>query len=212
MKTASRLFTRCHQFLRLTTLSLLVGACTSNDPTTGTTTVSGQVVESQSRQPVGNGVVQVWQAGKAGGYAQVGGDYACDAQGRFSFDFDAQRKSGYLLKATARPGYITDWAAAPELTAGRKNTDVVVPVLAPAWVKLVLVDEPPKSKVSIFLSGYDGSSDVLSYPRDTILIRLALADFSRKIIWGINETGIIQQYSQDVSLKALDTATVRIAF
>ena len=196
------------RLLSLSSLALL-GACT--DPTTGTTTVSGQVVEAQSRKPVGGGTVQVWQVHN-GGYQAVGSPYACDATGRFSFDFDAQSKRGYLLKAQAPPGYFTDWDVAPDLTSGRKNTDVIVPVLAPAWVRLVLVDELPKTRATIYISGYDGSGDVLSYPRDTMLIRPALANFPRKIIWGINETGAIQQYSQDVTLASLDTVTVRIAF
>ena len=34
-----------------------------DDPTTDTTRVDGQVVQRQSRQPVGNGTVQVWLAG-----------------------------------------------------------------------------------------------------------------------------------------------------
>ena len=64
----------------------LLGACTSNDPTTGTTTVSGQVVEAQSRKPVGGGTVQVWQVHN-GGYRAVGSPYACDATGRFATGF-----------------------------------------------------------------------------------------------------------------------------
>ena len=37
-----------------------------DDPTTGTTRVDGQVVQRQSRKPVGNGTVQVWLAGTGG--------------------------------------------------------------------------------------------------------------------------------------------------
>lgn len=77
-------------------LSLLAGC--NNDPTTGTTQVEGQVVESQSRKPVGHGTVQVYQAGKAGGYGPVGAAYPCDATGHFAFDFDAQSKMSYLLQ------------------------------------------------------------------------------------------------------------------
>ena len=55
------------QFLLLTRLLLAAGifflaACKDN-PTTGTTQVEGVVVQRQSRQPVGNGTVQVWLAG-----------------------------------------------------------------------------------------------------------------------------------------------------
>ena len=48
-------------------LLLGVAGCTQ-DPTTGTTTVSGQVVENQSRKPVANATVQVCQTAKSEGY------------------------------------------------------------------------------------------------------------------------------------------------
>ena len=183
------------------------------DPTTGPTQVEGVVVQRQSRQPVGNGTVQVWLASNGGGYGPVGTPQPCDAQGRFSFNFDATSEAGYLLKAQAPPGYLTDWAEAPELTAGRKNTGLTVPVLAPAWVRLVLVDEPPKSSITMFISGYTGSGTQLNYPRDTTLIRPCNADFARKIIWVIrNEQGSPTQFEQDINPAALDTVTVRIRF
>ncbi|MGI4873935.1 MAG: hypothetical protein ACRYFX_22475 [Janthinobacterium lividum] len=50
-------------------LLLGVAGCTQ-DPTTGTTTVSGQVVENQSRKPVANATVQVYQTAKGGGYTK----------------------------------------------------------------------------------------------------------------------------------------------
>jgi len=190
----------------------LLGSCASKDPTTGTTLVAGQVVESQTKQPVGGATVQVYHASSGGGYVPIEAGHAADAQGRFSFAFDADSKTGYLVRATASPGYFTDWAAAPYLTAGRNNESLIIPMLAPAWVRLQLVDEPPKSRAVIYLSGYDGPGDVLYYPRDTVLIRPCQAGFPTKIIWGINSTGTIQQYSQDVKLAALDTVTVRIPF
>ncbi len=193
---------------------VLLASCNPDNPTTGTTQVSGQVVERQSWRPVGNGTVQVQLRSSAGGYRPVGDPQACDAQGRFSFAFDATSKFGYLLLAQAPPGYSTDWAEAPELTAGRKNNNIVVPMFAPAWVRLVLVDEPPKRTVSsIFISGYPGSGDRLDYPRDTTLIRRVSADFAREIIWGISdERGNVTRYEQAIKPGPLDTVTVRIPF
>ena len=191
----------------------LLSNCKSTDPTTGTTLVAGRVVESQTEKPVGGATVQVYHASSGGGYVSTGAAHAADAQGRFSFAFDADSKTGYLVRATAPPGYSTDWAAAPYLTAGRSNEGLVVPMLAPAWVRLQLVDEPPKSRVLIYISGYSGPGDRLNYPRDTTLIRPCQAGFPTKIIWVItNEQGTDKQYFQDVKLAALDTVTVRIAF
>lgn len=67
--------------LRLGSLSFLA-AC-GNDPTAGTTTVSGQVVEAQSRKPVGNGTVQFYEAGKTA-LMQVGNCYACGTSNSLS--------------------------------------------------------------------------------------------------------------------------------
>ena len=53
-------------------LALVTLASCEQDPTTGTTTVSGQVVESTSRKPVAGATVQVYQEAKGGGYAQAG--------------------------------------------------------------------------------------------------------------------------------------------
>lgn len=190
-----------------------LGSCANTDPTTGSTVVTGQVVESQSRQPVAHGTVQVYLAGKAGGYGAVGGPYPCDASGRFAFAFDAASTSGYLLKAQAPPGYITDWGAAPALTAGRQNKNVVVPVLAPAWVRCHLVDEPPKSQVLIFLAGYEGNGDRIYNPRDTTVVRPCIAGLTKIITWWItDEKGARTQHHQDISLAPLDTLDIRIPF
>jgi hypothetical protein len=184
-----------------------------DDPTRGTTQVAGQVVQRQSRQPVGGGTVRVYRASSRGGYDPVGDPRPCDAQGRFAFAFDAEQKAGYLLLAEAPPGYVTDWADAPALTAGRKNTGLVVPVLAPAWVRLVLVDEPPKSRSIVHVQGYSGSGETLRYPRDTAFTRPILADFKLSIAWFIYEPGQPDRQSyQQVQATPLDTVTVRIPF
>ena len=43
----------------LLALLLLLAGCQNTDPTTGTTQVTGQVVQRQSRKPVGGSTVQV---------------------------------------------------------------------------------------------------------------------------------------------------------
>ena len=198
------------RLLFLGSFAFLTG-CHNNDPTTGTTTVAGQVVESQSQKPVGPGTVQVYLAKYGGGFSPLGRPYPCDANGRFAFDFEGQKKDSYILLAEASPGYVTDWAAAPYLTPGRKNQNLVVPVLAPAWVRLVLVDEPPKSQVSVHIQGYEGPGDTLYHPRDTTLIRPLLANFKTGLLWSINEQGKEKATSIYIQPQPLDTVTVRIS-
>jgi len=196
--------------LILCSFSLLTSC---QDPTTGITQVEGKVINNYNGQGVTGSSVQVYHASSGGGYVQVGTSYPTDAQGQFSFQFDADSKSGYLVKATAPPGYSTDWAVAPSLTAGRKNTGLVIPMMAPAWVRLQIVDAPPKNRVSMHISGYEGPGDRLNYPRDTTLIRPMVAGYATKIIWVIeDEKGYPTQYSKDVKLAPLDTSTIPITF
>jgi hypothetical protein len=174
--------------------------------------VEGQVLTQNGRQPVPGALVQVQQAGRAGGYAALGPPTPADAAGRFRFTFEGDEDASYLLTASAAPGYRTDFNLAPALTPGRKNTGLVVPVLAPAWVRLQLVDELPRSRVVMYVSGYEGSGTRFVFPRDTIFIRPKMAEFPGKIIWVITEDGVDRQAFQDINLTPLDTITVRIPF
>lgn len=199
--------------IRLITFSSIISLCGCGENSIeGTTLVEGQVVERQGRQPVSGAKIQVYQASSAGGYSAIGDPYQADVSGHFSFHFEAERRAEYLLKASASPGYITDWGEAPNLTGGRKNKGLVIPVLAPAWVRLQLVDVPPKNRILMFTTGYGGSGDQLYYPRDTTFIRPLFAGFDSQIIWVIREGGLPTQYSQNIQPMPLDTVTVRIAF
>ena len=189
---------------------LLLGSCAKDS---GSTLVEGQVVDSQSGQPVGDVTVQVERAGQGGGFTATGPSYPTDAQGRFSFRFEAQAQPTYIVRASSPLGYFTDWIKAPELKAGRKNQNLRVPVLAPAWVRLQLVDEPPKSRVTIAITGYEGSGTQLNFPRDTTFIRPVFAGLTKEIYWLIrDENGKPTEASQKINPSALDTVTVRIPF
>ncbi|MGI4871998.1 MAG: hypothetical protein ACRYFX_12570 [Janthinobacterium lividum] len=62
----------------------------------------------------------------------MGTAYQGDAQGKFSFSFEATDKYGYEAVATADPGYFTDLGAAARLTAGHTNDGVVIAAYASA--------------------------------------------------------------------------------
>jgi hypothetical protein len=190
-----------------------VAGC-AHHPARGPTLVQGVVVTSPGQKPVAEAVVHVYQASPGGGYTPVGPAYPADATGRFCFSFPrAGRRGSYLLRASAPPGYVTEWGLAPSLRTGHPNTSLVLPLRAPAWVRLQLVDELPRSRVSLFISGYEGSGDRLYYPRDTVLVRPSVAGFAGRIIWVItDEQGRRQQQEQAIRLGALDTARVRITF
>ncbi|MDB5233771.1 MAG: hypothetical protein JWR44_764 [Hymenobacter sp.] len=185
--------------------ALLLASC--NDPTTGTTFVEGQVVDYAGSRPVGGATVRVNQRGAGGGFGAVGDPVLTDGQGRFSFHFEATSKSGYVLAATAPPGYFSGYQLAPTLIAGRKNTGLVVPMYAPAWLRLQFVDTLPKSRVVISI-GYE----TLYYPRDTVLIRPIEANFKSALSWSINDQGKNTATSIYVTPGSLDTLTVRVPF
>ncbi|AMR27595.1 hypothetical protein A0257_11135 [Hymenobacter psoromatis] len=191
-----------------------MASCHSTNPTTGTTTVSGQVVQYQTTKGVPNATVQVYHASSGGGYVPVGSGYPADATGHFAFAFAADSKTGYLVRADAPPGYSTDWALAPLLTAGRSNDNIIIPTYAPAWVKLQLVNTSHKKRYSLIIQGYSGSGELIYNPKDTTLVRPLLANLKTTISWGIVDqaTGALSQDYQYVQPNALDTVTVRIPF
>ena len=193
-------------------LLLLALACCTQDPTTGTTTVEGQVVEDQSRKPVAGATVQLYHK-QNGGYQTVTGATAqADAQGNYTLSFEATSTTGYFLTAIAAPGYFTPEQNAPYLTAGRANKGVTIAMLAPAWVRLQLVDEPPKSKVVVHSQGYIGAGDTFYYPRDTVVVRPLVASFNTQLLWYVNENGALRYTNVAVQVSPLDTVTVRVLF
>ena len=190
--------------------------------TGGTTTVSGQVVESTSRQPVPRPPqVQLWQRAQTGGsltggaaYAPMGAAQATDGQGRFAFSFEAEAKHEYVLRAAdAGLGYYTDWSLAPALRGGQKNAGVQLPAAAPVWIRLDLVDELPKNQVRIFFSGFGGGGLELPYPHDTTLVFRYLTGQQSFIYWRItHEQGQETTGQRTFTQPPLDTQRVRIAF
>jgi hypothetical protein len=195
-------------------LALLLAGCEKD--TSGPTRVSGQVVEANSRQAVARPPqVQVWglTRGSGGSYTPVGDPQPTDGQGNFSFSFPADAGRSYVLRATGGLGYYTDWGLAPTLQGGQKNAGVQVPVYAPAWVRVDLVDEPPRSRVWIDLWGWEGGSMQLALPRDTVFVFPYFAGTNRLLMSELtNEQGVRTRVSRTLTLAPLDTQRVRIAF
>ena len=202
---------------------LLIAACSEREDS-GLTRVRGQVVLADSNTPVPRPPqVQVWaQAVKSGGsglgssapYVPVFDPQPTDALGRFDFSFPAASGQRYILHAAAPwPGYVSDWNLAPQLHKGEDNNEVRLPVYAPAWVKVDLVDEPPRSRVWMYLSGNNGVR--LTFPRDTTIVFPFLTGGGREtfIYWSIIDTvGHETQERRTFIQPPLDTQRVRIAF
>jgi hypothetical protein len=193
-------------------LLLLLSACSSTDPISGPTLVEGQVVDNVNHRPVPGSVVQIYKAGRTGSYGPVGDPQPTDANGRFSFHFEANAEAVYRVRAGAPLGYFSEFTSS--LTAGRRNTGLLIAMYSPAWVRLQFVDEPPKSRVMIKTQGYDSTGDRLYDPRDTVLIRPTVAGFPLNILCVITENSVERRTNLDIQPNPapLDTVTVRIPF
>ena len=216
MKTLNRLF-----FLVALLLSAWTITGCTKEAESGPTTVAGQVLLRSTRQPVTRApAVQVW--GRAGGgnavsgstraYAPVGPAQPTDAQGQFSFSFEAEAGSDYVLQlASGNTDYYTGITQAPTLRGGRKNEGVAFFVDAFGWVRLNFVDEPPRTSANIYSWGWGGGGVTLYSPKDTALVVPYIAGRPETVLWEIHD-GQVNRYSRDFTLAPFDTLRIRIPY
>jgi hypothetical protein len=195
--------------------TLFFGIASCERSSSGLTVVEGQVVERSNGKAVPDAYVQLYQPGKSfsSGYSKVGDPLKTDGNGNFSFSYDAETESSNLLMGYSDKGHYSDWQEAPNLSSGRKNKDVKVKVYAPAWVKIKLIDELPKSRVWISIWGYNERGDFLTLPSDTVFYRSAIADFQDRVTWDItDEQAVKTRYYKDFKVAGMDTVTIEIKF
>lgn len=199
-----------------------VAALCGCEKSSGPTQVSGHVVEYSTGQPVPYAEVQLLVShAQSGGFNiisgssgpdAVGAPHVADANGAFVFSFDAKEAHHYFLCASGAPNYLNALGRETNIEGGRANKDQRVPVYARAWVRVQLVDEPPKSDVYISVQGFENDGISLHHPRDTVFVRWTLAGFKPSIAWFINEQGKERQSYVQIQPTPLDTVTVRIPF
>lgn len=182
----------------------------------GRTTAEGTVVDSNSGNPIGPAQVSLFTSKRGSASAvltQAGNWRDTDAQGRFSFSFDADANLDYVVRATSRRGE-TDYLTAPRLKGGRKNKDVRVPIFSPAWVSVHLVDVPPRTDaLSISVGGFP-ESFTISTPLDTTIVRFIEPGENLWVLWQLNGG---QMSSNDerrsyFSVAGMDTARVELRY
>ena len=191
----------------------LLGSCQSYE---GPTTASGQVVDRFTGQPIPNATVEVagLASGQGLGGTSFGNSFPADAQGRFSLSFDANHQTNYTLFASTPSGYASDYGDSPILKNGQKNENILVKAVAPAWVKINCVDDPPLAQVGIETWGYSGSGEKQNIgPVNYLFIRPTLSSTSTQINWRIaDKQGNITNGFQPVNATNFDTVTVTIHF
>ncbi len=194
-------------------LALALGACHRDE---GPTTATGQVVDRFTGQPIPNATVQVagLASGQGLGGTNFGNSFPADAQGRFSLNFEAKQPVNYTLFASTPSGYASDYGDSPILKNGRKNENVLVKAVAPAWVKINCVDDPPLAQVGLETQGYSGSGDRQNVgPNNFSFIRPTLSNLSTQINWRIaDKQGNITNGIQPYTAANFDTVTVTIHF
>ena len=185
----------------------------------GETLVEGQIVDQHTGQPVGNGYVVVFGAsGNSNSYGYVA-EGKTDYKGRFGFTFEGS--GDMVLRGFTDQGYFSDWQeGAVKLKSGRNNKDLKVKMMAPAWVKVNLVNVPPLEVspligVGGFSPDENGQISVV-FPylkKDTTFVRKIIAHWERSIPWSIRaQDGTDTKYSTQVYAASLDTVEVRIEY
>ena len=199
-------------------LLALLSGCAKDGPTL----VQGQVVDKDTGQPVPRAEVQVhaFSAGSGsggGGYGPaLGGPYLADATGRFSFSFEARKNTSYNLNAYGPLGHVSPDDGV-EVKSGQKNLNLRLPVQAPAWVRIKLIDEPPLITAGrVITGGYDGNSDTYRLPltQTESYIRGFIANHPVRVGWQIDDftKSTTTEGHKDFNITSLDTVTVEIRF
>ncbi|WP_460675803.1 hypothetical protein [Hymenobacter coalescens] len=193
--------------------ALLAGCSYVVDPK-GETRVEGRAVVEATGQPVPFPELRLVRAGRgAVGGSRLPDVFHGDAQGRFSFRFQGEEGQRYDLQATAPPGYLA--LVQPEVRGGRRNRDLRPSCVAPAWVRIRLLDEPPRTLAMVGVTGYlSGQLDrEIRYPRDTTYVRQLAAFEPNTITCFIYVNGVEQpRQRQSFTPALLDTVNVTFRF
>ncbi|WP_457084446.1 hypothetical protein [Hymenobacter sp. HD11105] len=208
--------------LRCAMLGIVVSGC---EKESGPTKVSGQVVEFYTGKPVPYGQVQLGVSTPtgqinimgmgSGGPNATGDPQLADAQGRFTFTFQAKRNSNYSLLGRLDPYYYGNIYV--PIDGGQANNDVRVRVRAFAWVRYVIVNElpkPPKSVHTLYITGHGSGLGISLYqPRDTVIIERVTGGTDTRTTWIVTDwQGKSTRYDKTTLVPPLDTLDVRIPF
>jgi hypothetical protein len=186
----------------------------------GETLVEGQIVDEHTGKPVGDGYVVVFGA-SSGGYSSSYGYVAegkTDSKGRFGFTFEGS--GDMVLRGFTEQGYYSDWQeGAVDLKSGRNNKGLKVEMMAPAWVKVKLVNvQPQDTSPYIYVWGFTPQNGQMGYGftyinTDTSFVKMISANENRTISWGIRaQDGTDTEYHKGVIAPSLDTTVLRLEY
>ncbi|MET4105021.1 hypothetical protein [Hymenobacter sp. UYP22] len=197
--------------------SLLISSC-SLFGTGGHTTAEGVVVDSVTGEPIGQAQVCLFsnkRSSSSSAFNKVGDCHDTDAQGKYSFSFEADEDLEYILRADSKSGY-TDFVTAPKLKGGRKNKDIRVPINALAWVAVHLLDVPPRATaLNVTVWGFY-EPVMIRPPLDTVFYREVPVGDSNIVTWQLNGSVTVPNLNTEhripFTVKGLDTARIEIRY
>ncbi|WP_149867321.1 hypothetical protein [Solirubrum puertoriconensis] len=181
----------------------------------GQTSAEGVVVDSVTGQAVGPAQVRLYTRAKRGTSAVLTAADRwrdTDAHGRFAFSFEAKSEYEYVVRATSPRGE-SNYLTPPQLKGGRKNKGLRVPVDAPAWVRIHLRDEPPRTDaVNIVVGGFQ-QSFIIRPPKDTVIFRF-VPPGDNVVGWQLNggRTTPAEEHRIRYTVAGMDTARVQIRY
>ncbi|OWP63653.1 hypothetical protein CDA63_07625 [Hymenobacter amundsenii] len=207
-----------HFILISISAALLLSGCTKQGPTL----VSGLVVDKDTDQPVPNAEVQVHAfsgggSSGGGGYGPaLGGPYRADADGKFAFTFEADRGKTYRLDAYGPLGHFSVDQGV-EVANGRTNRNLRIPVQAPGWVRVRIIDEPPTISEGVLIIGGIGPKGYtfrLPLQQVETFVIATGANIPSRLSWTVTlyEEKTTTDYHQNITIPSLDTVTVTIRF
>jgi hypothetical protein len=208
------------QFFLLGCLCLAFSSCKRLD---GETLVEGQVVDRHTGEAIPNARLVMFSRisrSSGGAYNTIEFERLTDSKGNFSFKFESDGSKSYVLRAFKDPGYYTIWDEAAHLDEGRNNKRLKLKMQAPAWVRVKLVNVPPKDIVArLHLRGFsdliNGQDYVTfySFNRDTTFVRMIPGNVERLFVFSIRDiAGNTIETNPSAYFPALDTTDLIIHY
>ena len=140
-------------FLAIILITSFLASCKKDPATPSKSTVSGRVLQLNTKTPVPNARVylyeSIWSGGLGGGEFTISKDTAItNSKGEYSFEYTQGSKSEFFVNAYA-DNYYTDSNTRWTIESKKQVRDVII---APyAWVTLRVINVPPVD-ISDFIS------------------------------------------------------------
>lgn len=201
--------------MRYIVLSIIIIAaagfsCKKKDPTSGPTSVQGQVVDQNSGKGIAGATVGLVKQPKdaigAAGMKQIDGATS-HKNGNFSFNFNYDGNYDYKVLATANYYYDSNSGSA-DVNAG-SNKNVKVYLVPKGYVRFLLHNASSSPGVTINITNYNHS---INTKKDTSVITIGTGNKSELFYWGIDGSTGSKKDSANIYVKALDTVDYTINY